>query len=71
MTDTIRVEIDHDLCYGAQNCSLVAPGAFEHNEDGKSIVGDLSKASPEQILEAEAGCPAMAIKVSGLPTAEA
>jgi ferredoxin len=65
-TDQIKIEIDHELCYGAQNCSLVAPGAFEHDEEGKSIVGDPSQATPEQILEAEAQCPAMAIRVSGL-----
>jgi ferredoxin len=63
----IRIEIDHDLCYGAQNCSRVAPGAFEHNDEGKAIPGDPSAATPEQIRMAEQQCPAMAITVSGLP----
>jgi ferredoxin len=71
MSDQITAKIDHELCYGAQNCSLVAPGAFEHDEDGKSVVADLSKATPAQLREAEAGCPAMAILVSGLPQAPA
>jgi ferredoxin len=63
-TDQLNIEVDHELCYGAQNCSLVAPGAFEHDEEGKSVVADPSKATIEQLREAEAMCPAMAIQIS-------
>ena len=44
----IKIEIDHDLCYGAQNCSRVAPGAFEHNDEGKAVPGDTSAATPSR-----------------------
>jgi ferredoxin len=66
-TDSIEVAVDHELCYGAQNCSFAAPGAFSYDEDGKAVVDDPSEVTPEQLAEAEAGCPAMAIRVSGLP----
>jgi ferredoxin len=66
MSDQIKIEIDHDLCYGARNCALAAPGAFEYNEEGKSVVADISKATPEQLKAAEDQCPAMAIAISGL-----
>lgn len=65
----IAVEIDHDLCYGAQNCSRVAPGAFEYDADGKAIAGDTSSVTPEQLRMARDQCPAMAITVAGIDEA--
>ena len=64
MPDAPKIEIDHELCYGSQNCSLAAPGAFEYNEDGKAIVGDPTLVTLEQLQAAEAECPAMAITVT-------
>ena len=63
MTDAIKVEVDHELCYGAQNCSLVAPEAFEYDEDGRAVVADNPRATTEEYRQAEEGCPAMAIRV--------
>ena len=64
MPDGLTIEIDHELCYGSQNCSLAAPGAFAYDDEGKAIVGDLTTATVEQIRAAEAECPAMAITVT-------
>jgi ferredoxin len=64
MTDELDISVDHELCYGAQNCSLAAPGAFEYDEEGKSVVADPSKVTIDQLREAESMCPAMAITVS-------
>jgi ferredoxin len=66
MTDQIEITVDHEACYGAQNCAMAAPGVFEYDDDGKAVVRDVSAASPEQISAAEEGCPAMAIKVSAI-----
>jgi ferredoxin len=63
MTEEIQVEVDHETCYGAQNCSLAAPGGFEYDADGKAIVASPPQATPEQYRRAEDECPAMAIKV--------
>jgi ferredoxin len=62
----IEIEIDHDVCYGAQNCARVAPGAFLHDDDGKALPGDPTAVSPAQLRMAEDQCPAMAIAIKGL-----
>jgi ferredoxin len=64
MTHQIEVSVDHEACYGAQNCAIAAPGVFDYDDDGKAVVRDASAAGPDQIAAAEAGCPAMAIRVS-------
>jgi ferredoxin len=66
MTDQIEITVDHEACYGAQNCAIAAPGVFEYDDDGKAVVRDVSAASLAQITAAEAGCPSMAIKVSAI-----
>jgi ferredoxin len=63
MTQDIQVEVDQELCYGAQNCSLAAPSGFEYDDDGKAQVPDSPRATVDQYREAEEQCPAMAIKV--------
>ncbi len=61
-----HIDVDHDLCYGAQNCMLVAPGAFDLNDENKSVVADPSQATPEQLRAAEAQCPGMAITIHSI-----
>jgi ferredoxin len=55
--------VDQELCYGAQNCALAAPGGFTYDSDGKASARDELPASPEQYRDAEETCPAMAIRV--------
>jgi len=67
MADEVTVEVDHEYCYGAQNCALAAPGVFEYDEDGKAVVSNLGAATVAQLREAEDNCPAAAIRLSGVP----
>jgi ferredoxin len=64
MSDQIKVEVDHEMCYGAQNCKLAAPGAFTYDDEGKAVPADMSLVTLEQLRTAESGCPAEAITVS-------
>ena len=61
--DTARDRFDRVVLANWLN---FANGAFEYNEEGKAVVGDISKAAPEQLKAAEDQCPAMAIAISGL-----
>jgi ferredoxin len=64
MPDGIAVEVDHDRCYGAQNCRLVAPGAFRYDVEGKAVPDDVPAAPLEELQLAAAQCPATAITVA-------
>jgi ferredoxin len=64
MPDGVGVEVDHDRCYGAQNCRLVAPGAFRYDEEDKAVPDDVAAATLEELRLAAAQCPAAAITVA-------
>jgi len=38
MSDDIHIEIDQDVCIGAGQCALTAPGVFTQDDDGFSQV---------------------------------
>ena len=63
-----QVEVDQHLCNGYGNCVMIAPSVFELDEDTLVAVVDeeASRNAPiEQLREAEADCPARAIRLRG------
>ena len=62
-----RVEIDEDLCIGAGECVLIAPGAFAlHEDDAVARVTPGASSTPPAVLsEAADMCPTGAIGVFG------
>lgn len=61
-----RVHVDEDVCIGAGECEMVAPGTFEVGDDGVSHVLDPRGDSEEALLQAEKNCPSGAISVRGV-----
>jgi ferredoxin len=60
---TIRIEIDRDKCVGSGNCVFWAPGTFDLDDEGQSVVIDPDGETEERIRVAAEGCPAQAITV--------
>lgn len=65
----MRIELDVAACQGSGNCEALAPEVFDFDEDANKAV--LKTDSPSAELEdmaraAEAGCPALAIKLLDL-----
>ena len=60
---TIRIEIDRDRCVGSGNCVFWAPGTFDLDDDGQSVVVDPSGDTEDRIRVAAEGCPSKAISV--------
>ena len=57
-----RIEVDRELCIGAESCVVVAPDAFEMDEENIAIVKDGALlVDPQTILEAAQACPVAAI----------
>jgi ferredoxin len=63
MAHSVRVEVDEELCIGAANCELAAPGAFEVGADGIARVLDPEAVEADQLRQAETSCPSGAIRV--------
>jgi ferredoxin len=59
----IRVEVDGDKCVGSGNCVFWAPGTFDLDDDGQSVVLNPEGDTEERIRVAAEGCPAQAITV--------
>ncbi|WP_406005369.1 ferredoxin [Streptomyces sp. NBC_00637] len=64
MTD---IHIDTDVCIGAGQCALAAPGVFTQDDDGFStlLAGREGGGGDPMVREAARACPVGAIKVSG------
>ncbi|WP_181808210.1 ferredoxin [Streptomyces shenzhenensis] len=56
----MNVAVNKDVCIGAGQCALTAPGAFVQDDDGYGTVRDL--ADP-LVPEAARACPVGAISV--------
>ncbi|MEU9244292.1 ferredoxin [Streptomyces shenzhenensis] len=56
----MNVEVNKDVCIGAGQCALTAPGAFVQDDDGYGTVRD--PADP-LVPEAARACPVGAISV--------
>ncbi|HNS71492.1 MAG TPA: ferredoxin [bacterium] len=58
----VRVEIDSKACISCGTCTVLAPKAFEIDDQGHSIVKDSWKElSDEEIIKAAKACPSEAI----------
>ncbi|MFI6402148.1 ferredoxin [Streptomyces sp. NPDC050548] len=61
-----EIHIDKDLCIGAGQCALAAPGVFTQDDDGYSTVlpGKEDGAGDPMLREAARACPVTAITVT-------
>jgi ferredoxin len=59
----LRIEIDRQRCMASGNCSLWAPGVFDHDEEGIAIVVDAEGEPEETVRVAATNCPVSAITV--------
>jgi ferredoxin len=61
---TLRIEINRSRCMASGNCSLWAPGVFDHDEEGIAIVVDPEGEDEEAVRTAATNCPVSAITVT-------
>ncbi|MFF7727501.1 ferredoxin [Streptomyces sp. NPDC008001] len=61
----MRVSIDSDICIGAGQCVLTAPGVFDQDDDGFGLVmpGREDGGGDPLVKEAARACPVQAITV--------
>ncbi len=59
----IRIAIDRERCVGSGNCLYWAPGTFDLDDDGISVVVDPRGDDLERIRVAAEGCPTRAISL--------
>ncbi|MCN9242181.1 ferredoxin [Streptomyces sp. RY43-2] len=66
MTRDITITIDKDVCVGAGQCALTAPGVFTQDDDGYSEVlpGKENGGGDPLLREAVRACPVSAISLS-------
>jgi ferredoxin len=69
-TEGLVIEIDRELCYGFGDCVATAPDVFELDADEKAIVVDPNGAPRDELVEAAANCPVMAITIREVSTGE-
>ncbi|EDY59906.1 MULTISPECIES: ferredoxin [Streptomyces] len=62
----MRIDIDKDVCIGAGQCALAAPGVFTQDDDGFSTLlpGREDGGGDPMVREAVRACPVGAITVS-------
>ncbi|MFF4345789.1 ferredoxin [Streptomyces sp. NPDC001530] len=60
------ISIDKDVCIGAGQCALAAPGVFTQDDDGFSEVlpGHEDGGGDPMVREAARSCPVQAITIS-------
>jgi ferredoxin len=68
----LRIDIDRDKCVGSGNCVFWAPGTFDLDSEGLSVVVDPSGDAEDRVRVAADGCPSKAITVVSVdgPTPE-
>jgi ferredoxin len=66
MTGDISITIDRDVCIGAGQCALAAPGVFTQDDDGYSelLPGKEDGGGDPLVREAARACPVSAITVT-------
>jgi ferredoxin len=64
----IRIEIDRDRCVGSGNCLFWAPGTFDLDSEGVSVVIDPVGDDEDAIRVAAEGCPTRAISIHDTDT---
>ena len=62
----MHIDIDKDVCIGAGQCALAAPGVFTQDDDGFSTLlpGRQDGTGDPMLREAARACPVQAITVS-------
>lgn len=61
-----KIDIDRELCIGAASCVVIAPEAFELDDENKAKVKpDWRQLTDEQLLNAAKSCPVLAIYLYG------
>ncbi|MEU7178113.1 MULTISPECIES: ferredoxin [Streptomyces] len=62
----MRIEIDPDICIGAGQCVLTAPGVFTQDDEGYSMLlpGREDGAGDPLVREAARACPVGAITIT-------
>jgi ferredoxin len=65
----MRIDIDKDLCIGAGQCALAAPGVFTQDDEGYSslLPGREDGGGDPMVREAARSCPVGAITVTETP----
>jgi ferredoxin len=63
----VRIEVDRGRCMASGNCSMWAPGVFDHDEEGIAIVVDPEGEPEETVQLAATNCPVNAIRVGEEP----
>lgn len=63
----MAIRIDKDVCIGAGQCALAAPGVFTQDDDGFSTLlpGREDGGGDPMVRAAARACPVGAIKVPG------
>ncbi|MFF9765724.1 ferredoxin [Streptomyces sp. NPDC014636] len=61
----MHIDIDKDVCIGAGQCALAAPGVFTQDDDGYSMLlpGSEHGGDDPMTREAARACPVSAITV--------
>lgn len=59
----LEIVVDRDTCMGSGNCAFWAPGVFDLDDEGVSVVVDAGAAGDDTIVAAARGCPTQAIRV--------
>ena len=59
----ITIEVDRELCFGFGDCVDSAPGMFDLDGEGKSVVVDPDAHDMDTLLLAAQDCPVDAILV--------
>ena len=61
---TIELKVDRSLCIGAATCVVLAPQAFELDNENKAVIKETAgEEDYQKIIEAAKGCPVLAIIV--------
>lgn len=61
MKKIARIEVDRDLCIGAESCVVVAPEVFEMDDENKAVLKLGYQADYQTILMSAQSCPVAAI----------
>ncbi len=59
----VTIQVDRELCFGFGDCVDSAPGLFDLDEEGKSVVIDPEAHDLDDLLVAAQDCPVDAIIV--------
>jgi len=56
-----RIEVDRELCIGAESCVVVAPDVYEMDDENIAVVINPQGADFDTIMESAQACPVAAI----------